>query len=93
MTILRWIVGVTVFLALLLFALQNSDHVAIRFYPWQSQPIPLIVLLLIAFALGVTLGLLAGAVRSARLKRQLSQLRKEHAKQFGTDAVPPVDAG
>ncbi|HXX83035.1 MAG TPA: LapA family protein [Casimicrobiaceae bacterium] len=93
MTLLRWIVGVTVFLALLLLALQNADNVAVRFYPWESRPIPLIVLLLIVFAVGVTLGLLIGAVRVARLNRQLSRLRKEHSEHFKASAVPPAGGG
>jgi len=93
MTLLRWIVGVAVFLAVLLLALQNSDHVAIRFYAWQSQPIPLIVLLLVVFAVGVTLGLLVGALRAARLKRQLSRLRKDHSKHFAVNPPASADGG
>ena len=93
MTLLRWIIGVAVFLFLLLLALQNSDHVALRFYSWQSQPIPLIVLLLVAFAVGVTLGLMVGALRAARLKRQLNRLRKEHSKHFTANSLPPADGG
>ena len=93
MTLLRWIVGVTVFLALLLLALQNAEGVRVRFYGWESWPIPLIVLLLIVFAVGITLGLLIGAVRAARLNRQLSRLRKEHSKHFATGTVPPAGDG
>ena len=93
MTLLRWIVGVTVFLALLLLALQNAEGVRVRFYGWESWPIPLVVLLLIVFAAGVTLGLLVGALRAARLKRQLNRLRKDHSKQFATHATPPGDGG
>jgi uncharacterized integral membrane protein len=55
--------------------------------------VPLIFLLLVAFAFGVTSGLLAGTVRSARLKRQLNRLRKDHAKHFATSALPPADGG
>ena len=93
MTLLRWIVGVTLFLALLLLALQNADNVALHFYPWETRPIPLVVLLLIVFAVGVTLGLLGSAVRVARLNRQLNRLRKEHSKHFNAGAVPPAGDG
>jgi len=77
MRALRWIVGVTLFLALLFLALQNSDSVELKFYHWWSWRGPLIFLVLISFALGVAAGLLTGAVRTARLKRQLAKLRRD----------------
>ena len=92
MAILRWVVGVTVFLALLILSLQNAELVTVRFYHWFTWQAPLIFLLLIAFAFGVAAGLLAGIVRSARLKRQLNRLRRDHAKQFSAKPGSPVDA-
>jgi len=89
MTILRWIVGVIIFLFLLLVSLQNAEQVKLRFYTWVSWEVPLIFLLLIVFAVGVTAGLLVGAFRSARLKRQIARLRREHALSTA-DAVPPT---
>jgi len=77
MTILRWIVGAALFIALLLVSLQNDDPVTLKFYHWWSWQAPLVFVILIAFAVGVAAGLLAGAVRSARLKRQLNRLRRE----------------
>ena len=53
MTFVRWVVLLIVFLALLFLALQNADLVTVRFYHWFSWEAPLILLLLIAFALGV----------------------------------------
>jgi uncharacterized integral membrane protein len=79
-SIVRWIVGVIVFVFLLLVALQNAEQVKLRFYTWASWEVPLILLLLIVFAVGVTAGLLVGALRTARLKRQLSRLRREHPR-------------
>jgi len=76
------------FLALLFLALQNSDPVTLKFYHWWSWQAPLIFVVLIAFALGATAGLLAGALRSVRLARQLSRLRRE---QRGRDAPPHAD--
>ncbi len=92
MSVVRWIIGVVVFLLLLLFALQNAKSVEVQFYGWFSWQVPLVFLLLIAFALGVAAGLLAGVVRTVRLKRQLGRLRREHARQFGAKAEPPLDA-
>jgi lipopolysaccharide assembly protein A len=91
MTIVRWILGVAIFLFLLLVSLQNAEQVKLRFYTWVSWEVPLILLLLVVFAVGVTAGLLVGAFRSARLKRQLGRLRRDHAKQAAGTSQPPVD--
>ena len=92
MTIVRWIVGVAIFLFLLLVSLQNAEQVKLRFYTWVSWEVPLILLLLVVFAVGVTAGLLVGAVRTARLKRQLNRVRRDHAKQFGGPPAPTLDS-
>jgi len=91
MALLRWIVGGVLFVALLFLSLQNSELVTVRFYHWFSWQAPLIFLLLIAFAAGVAAGLLAGLTRSARLKRQISRLRKEHRRAAATTGPRPVD--
>jgi uncharacterized integral membrane protein len=91
MSLLRWIVGGILFVALLFLALQNSDLATVRFYHWFSWQAPLIFLLLIAFAAGVLAGLLAGLSRAARLKRQLARLRKE-LRRAGVHSQPaPAD--
>ena len=92
MTILRWIVGVAVFVFLLLLSLQNADMVKLRFYTWATWETPLIVLLLVVFAVGVTSGLLVGAFRSARLKRQLNRMRRDHAKHLASPPSRPPDS-
>jgi lipopolysaccharide assembly protein A len=93
MTIVRWVVGLTVFLALLFLSLQNAELVTVRFYHWFSWEAPLIFLLLIAFALGVGAGLLAGLMRYVRVKRQLSRLRREQRRGPAATAEAPVDGG
>jgi putative membrane protein len=94
MQALRWIVGAILFIALLFLALQNSDPVRLKFYGWWSWEAPLIFVLLIVFAAGVAAGLLAGAMRAARLKRQLTRLRREvHRRDAGPVTRPPVDSG
>jgi lipopolysaccharide assembly protein A len=77
MHIVRWIVGATVFLALLFLSLQNSEPAELKFFNVASLRAPLVVVVFIAFALGVAIGLLAGTLRSARLKRQVNKLRRD----------------
>ena len=76
MQVVRWIVGATLFLALLFVSLQNSELVTLKFYGWWSWQAPLVFVVLIAFALGVGAGLLAGALRSSRLKRELNRMKR-----------------
>jgi uncharacterized integral membrane protein len=92
MTIVRWIVGVAVFLLLLVVSLKNSDPVKLWFFGWGPWEAPLILMLVVVLAVGVTAGLLVGVFRAARLKRQLSRLRHEHAKHLSTNPAPPTDA-
>jgi uncharacterized integral membrane protein len=92
MALLRWIVGGVLFVALLFLSLQNSELVTVRFYHWFSWQAPLIFLLLIAFAAGVAAGLLASLVRSARLRRQLGRLRKEHRRALASATQTPTDS-
>jgi uncharacterized integral membrane protein len=79
MRVIRWTIGAVIFLVLLLVALQNADQVTVRFFDIGSYEAPLVFIVLIAFALGVGCGLLAGAVKVARLSRQLARLRRDHA--------------
>jgi uncharacterized integral membrane protein len=90
MQLVRWIVGVTLFLALLFLSLQNADPVTLKFYHFWSWQAPLVFVVLIAFAVGVAAGLLAGTMRSARLKRQLNRMRR-YQRKAAAGAVPALD--
>ena len=81
MSVLRWTFISVIFIVLLFISLQNADPVTLRiftFYTWQA---PLVFVVLIAFAAGVALGLLAAAIKVARLKRQLNRMRRDHRSQ------------
>jgi uncharacterized integral membrane protein len=92
MQIVRWVVGAALFLALLFLSLQNSELVTLKFYHWWSWQAPLIFIVLVAFALGVAAGLLAGAVRSSKLKRQLNRLaRGERPRDTAPATYPKGD--
>ena len=98
MHIVRWIVGATVFLALLFLSLQNSDPAELKFFNIASFKAPLVVVVFIAFALGVAAGLLAGSLRAARLRRQVAKLRREQhhnpdPSTVTSGGVPGTSAG
>jgi uncharacterized integral membrane protein len=88
MRVVRWIVGATLFLALLILSLQNSEPVTLKLYHWWSWQAPLVFVVLAAFAVGVAAGLLAGAVRQTRLSRQLNRLRRDARRR---DTTPHAD--
>ena len=90
MQLVRWVVGAALFFALLFLSLQNSELVTLKFYQWWSWQAPLVFVVLIAFAIGVAAGLLAGALRTSRLKRELNRLRRG-AKAH--DAAPAQTTG
>jgi uncharacterized integral membrane protein len=77
MQTVRWIIAAVVFVALLYLSLQNSDPATLKFFNLATWQAPLVVVVFVAFAAGVALGLLAGALRASRLKRQLNRLRRE----------------
>ena len=86
MSVVRWIVMSLIFIVLLFISLQNADVVTLRifsFYTWQA---PLVFVVLIAFAAGVALGLLSAAVKIARLKRQVSRMRRDHRTSVAATA-------
>ena len=92
MSVLRWIVISAIFLVLLFISLQNADPVTVRVFSLYSWQAPLVFVVLIAFAAGVALGLLAGAVKVARLRRQVGRMRREHRAQAGAAAHPQLKA-
>jgi uncharacterized integral membrane protein len=86
MSVLRWIIFAAVFVVLLFISLQNAQPVTLAFFNVASWQAPLVFVILVAFATGVALGLLASAIKVVRLKRQLSRMRREHHRS------PPVAA-
>jgi uncharacterized integral membrane protein len=93
MSVIRWFFIAVVFIALLFISLQNAGPVTLRvftFYTWEA---PLVFVLLIAFASGVALGLLAAAIKVARLKRQMNRMRREHRTQMIAPAAHGATPG
>ena len=88
MVYVRVIVALVVFFALVALSFQNSEKVTLKFFNIAQWDPPLAVIVLVAFASGVAAGLLAGAVRATRLKRQLTKLRREQRSGSGPLPMP-----
>lgn len=74
---LSWSLRAVLFLLLLLFALKNTELVPLRFFFFEVWQVPLVLLLLIFFAFGAALGVLACMTRLLRERREIIALKKD----------------
>ena len=97
MRYLVWILRLLVFIAVLIFAVKNTDPVKVNFYAdYAVQNVPLIVVMLVTFVVGAVFGLLLTvpmAMRrrreSARLRRELDRVQSAVRSAASPAAVPP----
>lgn len=93
MRYISWFFQMLIFIILLGFALKNGQPVTLHYffgYEWQST---LVVVLLLFFAVGAGLGILATLGiwfrqrrEISRLKREISDIRKLSGKSEAADA-------
>jgi uncharacterized integral membrane protein len=83
---LSWSLRAVLFLLLLLFALKNTDPVTLRFFFSESWSLPLVLLLLMFFAFGAALGILACTSRLLRERREIASLKNELRRARAVDA-------
>ena len=81
MRYLVWILRLVVFVVVLMFALKNTGPVDVKFFADHVvADVPLIVVMLAVFVLGVVLGLLIAAPSIMRRRREASKLRRDVAR-------------
>jgi uncharacterized integral membrane protein len=86
LALLQTLFKTAIFFILFAFALNNQDDVTVRFFfgaHWQS---PLVLVLLVAFAFGIIVGVMAMVPRWWRERRAAK-------KSVSTPWVPPADHG
>ncbi|TAK65566.1 MAG: LapA family protein [Betaproteobacteria bacterium] len=94
MRVLAWTLRIVLFLALFLFALKNTDTVSLRLYFDQVWQAPLILVLLVFFAAGAAMGVLATLVTVFRQRRDIARLQRElRSRPRDADPGPPVADG
>jgi putative membrane protein len=96
MRYLGWILKIALFLLLFGFALKNTETVLVRGYLGYEWQLPLVLILLIFFALGIAIGLAAAAAaffrqqrRIVSLKRQLTTVQKTLPQAEEANLVKP----
>lgn len=81
MRYLVWILRLVVFIVVLMFALKNTGPVDVNFFANHVVTgVPLIVVMLAVFVLGVILGLLVAAPSIMRRRRESARLRRDIAR-------------
>jgi uncharacterized integral membrane protein len=84
---LSWLLRALLFLAIFGFALMNTDTVKLRFFLGQTWEPPMILVLLLFFAFGAAIGVLACVSRLLGQRREIQRL--ERALRVGGDRTMP----
>jgi len=92
MGLLSWLIRLAVFLVMMGFALSNTDTATLRFFgiPQFEWRAPLVLFLLIFFAVGTLLGALATVPIVFRQRRELNRLRRHQDASAPDPASRPA---
>jgi len=92
MRYLIWFLRLVLFVILLSFAVKNDQPVVLRYffgYEWQAS---LVVVLLVFFAAGTVLGVLAVLGNLLRQRKQLATLKREARLRHKLDDIEHTQA-
>jgi len=89
---LSWLLRALLFLVVLALALINMDPVVLRFFFGQTWQLPMIVALLLFFALGAAFGVLACLPRLFRQRRDIQKLKRDLRSAGEQTLLPPGEA-
>lgn len=89
MKFVLWIPGVLVFLLLLGFAAKNSDPVTVRFFFDVHGHVPLVLVMLLFFVIGIALGVIGALGTLFRQRREIGRLKREVRLDARRRAVRP----
>jgi putative membrane protein len=91
---LAWLLRAFLFVVLLLFAVKNTTPVRLQLFFDQDWDTPLVVVLLVAFALGAVLGVAACLGRMFRQRHEIAVLeRKLVASAAKEKTAMPAEPG
>lgn len=77
MKTLRIILAFIILLVLFIFSINNAQSVQIIFFSYRTPPMPLFLIILFVFFLGIILAALFSTMKIAQLRRQLNRSRRE----------------
>ena len=97
MRALIWFVRFVLFILLFGFAVKNDHVVDLHFFFGRQWPLPLVFIILVAFAVGALMGVTATIASLFRQRREISRLNKQLARaeiaaeQAVDDAARPAE--
>lgn len=81
MWIVRMILWALIMLILVFFASENSQQeVQVLFWKWESQPVPLWLVMFLSFAVGVLVWIFGSIFKIIQMKNEVRRLRKKNQK-------------
>ena len=87
---LSWALRLLLFLVIFAFALMNTQTVTLRFFLGRAWEMPMILVLLLFFALGSAVGILACVSRLLGQRREIQKLQR--ALRAGAERGTPPRA-
>jgi uncharacterized integral membrane protein len=77
MALIVFVLGAIVGMAVLIFAFENQEPVALRYlYTWQTPPMPLFVIMMVAVGIGFVIASLFGLAAYLRERKIIRQQRR-----------------
>ncbi|MEO7105987.1 MAG: LapA family protein [Rhodoferax sp.] len=85
----KWMLKAAIFFTLFAFALNNQHDVTVRFFFGQQWTGPLVLVVLIAFAMGLVIGVLGMVPRWWQHRRAAALARKETTAALAATPMTP----
>ena len=85
----KWMLKAAIFFTLFAFALNNQHDATVRFFFGQQWTAPLVLVVLIAFALGLVIGVLGMVPRWWQHRRAAALARKQAAAASTANPATP----
>jgi uncharacterized integral membrane protein len=73
-----WFLRIVLFLVLLGFTVKNAETVTLRYYFGYEWQAPLILIILLSFALGLAIGVMSCLGKILRQKREITTARRKY---------------
>ena len=64
-------------LVLILLTVQNPNPVPVQFLSWETQQVPLIVIILLSLLVGIVISSILGLIKQSKLKEKIRRLERE----------------
>ena len=92
MKYLMWLLKAAIFFTLFAFALNNQQDATVHFFFGTQWSAPLVLVVLVAFALGIAVGVMGMVPRVWRHSRNARKARKATSEQQAATADSAVES-